>query len=188
MILVVVSWTFFTFASILYIMRIYADCFILESLRVDSFINFLAFVSTLMIGCRLWTGSSNNKSQLVLLTSQVFVMLSVYHGMGQHIRSLNTIQIMYSLKWGWIAQILQLLANTISKLAFITLLAKFKRSKARITCLWTLGLLQVTSVVVLIAFILTQCSPVHKLWNEGTPGTCNGRIRNEHFAFFQGSK
>ena len=89
------------------------------------------------------------------------------------------------------AQIFQLFANTTGKVAVMMYLTMFHgptHAKANLAYLWTLGLLQIASVIVLIAFILAQCSPLEKLWEQAIPGACNGRIRNQNFAFFQGSK
>ena len=182
-----VSWIFFAFALIVCCMRLYADVLILRSPRLDTYITPFTFVSASKSSSR----PANNQPQLVIIASQIFTTLSVYYGMGQHLESLAPVQIMYSLKWSWMAQIFQLFANTTGKIAVITYLTKFSGSsyaKAKLAFLWTLGLLQIASVIVLIAFILAQCSPLQKLWNEAIPGTCNSRIRNQNFAFFQGSK
>lgn len=187
-ILAAVSWIFFVFALLVCCIRLYVDFLILPSpARLDTYIASFTFVSALKSPSR----PANNRPQLAAITSQVFTTLSVYCGMGQHLKSLDPMQIMYSLKWSWMAQILQLFANTTGKVAVITYLTKFlgpSHAKAKLAYLWTLGSLQIASIVVLIAFILTQCSPLQKLWNEAIPCTCNGRFRNQNFAFFQGSK
>ena len=72
--------------------------------------------------------------------------------MGQHLSSLDPVQIMYSLEWGWMAQMLQLLANTTGKLAIITYLRRIlgrAYTKPHRIFLWILGLLQITSISVL---------------------------------------
>ncbi|KAF6230883.1 hypothetical protein HO173_010999 [Letharia columbiana] len=87
--------------------------------------------------------------------------------------------------------IFQLFANTTGKIAVVTYLTTIQgpsHAKTKLAYLWTLGSLQIASINLLIAFILAQCSPLQELWNEAIPGTCNGRIRNQNFAFFQGSK
>ena len=139
---------------------------------------------------RTSSAESDGEPQLIAFFSQVFTTLSVRNGMGQHSRSLDPVQIMYSIKWSWITQVLQLIANAAGKIAVITYLTTIHgptHPKAKLGILWTLGLVQVASITVLVALILTQCSPLQKLWNEGLQGHCNGRIRNERFAFFQGS-
>lgn len=182
-----VSWIFFAFALIMFCMRLCADGFILGIIRRDTWIASITFVSASKSSSR----PANNQPQLVIIASQVFTTLSVYYGMGQHLQSLAPVQIMYSLKWSWMAQIFQLLANTTGKIAVISYLNHISGpsyAKAQSVFLWTLCWLQVASIIVLIAFILAQCSPLQKLWNEAIPGTCNGRIRNRNFAFGQGSK
>ena len=187
-----VSWTLFVISLIVCCMRLYADFLILRSVRVDTYIASVTFVSTSdpFLVHVLGKGLSNIQSQLTATASQVFTTLSVYHGMGQYIKSLNPVKIMYSLKWSWMAQIFQLFANTTGKIAVITYLNVIQgpsHTKTKRTFLWTLGSLQIASIIVIITLILTQCSPLQKLWNERLPGTCNGRIRNQRFAFFQGS-
>ena len=186
-----VSWTFYLFTFIIFCMRLYVDVLILRSPRLDTYIASFTFVGASTSASRPVIRPSNSQPQLIASTSQVFTTLSVYHGMGQHLNSLSAAQTMYSLRWSWMAQILQLLANTTGKIAVITYLNNFQglsRAKAKHAYLWTLGLLQIASTLVLIVFILIQCSPVQKLWNEAIPGACNGRVRNQNFAFFQGSR
>lgn len=186
-----VSWIFFFFALIVFCMRLCADIFILRSPRPDTYMASFTFVGASNSSSHPAIGPSNNQAQLAISISQVFTTLSVYHGMGQYLKSLDPVQIMYSLRWSWMAQIFQLFANTTGKIAVIMYLINIhgpSEAKAKLAYLWTLGSLQIASIIILIVFILTQCSPIQKLWNEAIPGTCNGRIRNQNFAFFQGSK
>ena len=134
---------------------------------------------------------SHRQPQLAVIAAQICTTLSVHHGMGQHIGDLGPPQIVLTLKWVWFAQILQLFANTTGKIAVITYLATIhgpSHHRSKLAFLWSLGSLQVASIVILIALILAQCSPLQKLWNEAFPGTCNGRVRNQNFGFFQGSE
>ena len=134
---------------------------------------------------------SHRQPQLVVVASQICTTLSVHHGMGQHVGTLGSPQIVLAIEWIWLAQILQLIANTIGKIAVITYLATIhgpSHHSCKLAFLWSLGSLQIASIVILIAFVLAQCSPLQKLWNEAIPGTCNGRVRNQNFAFFQGSE
>ncbi len=163
-----VSWSFFVIALIVCYMRLHADFKTLKKPRLDTYIAFLTFVSAsesfpTHVSLK---GFSNIQSQLVATASQVFTTLSVHYGMGQHLKSLESMQIVYSLKWGWMAQISQLFANVTGKLAVITYLNVFpgpSQAQARRACLWTLGSLQIATFIVLLAFILTQCSPLQKL-------------------------
>lgn len=134
---------------------------------------------------------SHRQPQIAVIGSQICTALAVHHGMGQHASTLDPSQMVLSIKWSWMAQILQLFANTTGKIAVISYLATIhgpKHLRSKLAFLWSLSLLQVVSIIILIAFILAQCSPLQKLWNDTIPGTCNGRIRNQNFGFFQGSE
>lgn len=54
--------------------------------------------------------------------------------------------------------------------------------------LWTLAGSNLVINTITVGFILGQCSPVNKLWDDDVAGSCNGRLRNQHLAYFQGSK
>ena len=89
------------------------------------------------------------------------------------------------------AQMLQVVANTTGKIAVVIYIREIlERAYTKPQCifLWTIGVLQVTTIIILEILILTQCSPVAKLWNEALLGSCNGRVRNKHFALFHGSE
>ena len=126
-----------------------------------------------------------------MIISQVFMTMSVANGMGEHQGSIDPAQIPAALKWSWLAQILQLISNSVCKVAVITYLATIhgpSRARTKLAFLWILGILQITSVIVLTALILAQCSPVRKLWDERIPGACSHRLWNQDFAFYQGSE
>ncbi|KAI4131097.1 MAG: hypothetical protein LQ338_001418 [Usnochroma carphineum] len=96
-----------------------------------------------------------------------------------------------ALKYVWQAQPLQLLANTAGKVAIAALLVtlhgpKFARTKT--IFIWTLAGIQLIFVVIAIAMIYAQCRPVSKLWRISLPGTCDGQVRNQYFAYVQGGR
>ncbi|CAO1605761.1 hypothetical protein XANCAGTX0491_009267 [Xanthoria calcicola] len=164
-----VSWTFFAIALIFCSLRLYSDVCVLHYARLDTYLSSAVFA--------------------LIVASQISTTLSVRHGLGQHIGSLEPVQLVSTLRWSWIAQILQLIANTGAKLAamaYLTTIQGPTHPKAKAGFLGTLCILQVASIVTLLAIILAQCSPIEKLWDEALPGTCNGIIRNRQFGFFQG--
>ena len=111
--------------------------------------------------------------------------------MGQHMASLETVQIVSTLKWSWIAQILNLIADTggrLAAMAYLTTIQGPTHPRAKARFLGTLCIVQVASVIAIVAIILAQCSPIKKLWDEARPGTCNGRTRNRDFGYFQGGE
>ncbi|KAL9002989.1 MAG: hypothetical protein Q9188_004107 [Gyalolechia gomerana] len=89
----------------------------------------------------------------------------------------------------WQAQPLQLLANTVGKIAIAALLVTLhgpRFAKAKTIFIWTLAGLQVFIVLIAISLIYAQCRPVSKLWRDDLAGTCDGRVRNQNFAYVQG--
>ncbi|KAL8651017.1 MAG: hypothetical protein Q9226_004900 [Calogaya cf. arnoldii] len=89
----------------------------------------------------------------------------------------------------WHAQPLQLLANASGKLAIATLLVTLhgpKFAKAKSIFIWTLVATQTVIVIIAIAMIYAQCVPVEKLWKVSRRGKCDGRARNEKWAYLQG--
>lgn len=129
--------------------------------------------------------------QLLAITSQVFTTLSVSRGMGKHIGTLSSENIVMSLKYSWLAQSVQLFVICIGKLAVVAYLTTIygpSYAKLKRALLWTIGSLQLAAGIVNITIIFTQCSPAAKLWNEDLKGSCNGRLRNQDFAYFTGSR
>lgn len=130
-------------------------------------------------------------SKLIALASQVLIALAIHYGLGNHIESLDQQHSTLALTYIWQAQPLQLVANTTAKIAIAALLVtlhgpKFAREKT--IFIWTLAGLQTVFVVVAIALIYAQCTPAAKLWQISIPGTCDGRVRNQYFAYVQGGK
>ena len=110
--------------------------------------------------------------------------------MGKHVDALSSQDIIMSLKYVWFAQCVQLLVICLGKLAVVAYLAIFhgpSDAKIKRALLWTIGSVQLAAGVVNIIIIFTQCSPMAKLWNEALEGSCNGRLRNQDFAYFTGS-
>ena len=172
-------------------MRLYADAFILHKIRVDSHIILITIVSLSQPANVHWMPSLTNGLQLFVITQQVFTTLMVHSGMGQHVTSLTPAQIELSLKYSWVAQPMQLFANSLGKLAVVAYLTTIHgptNATLKLSFIWSVGASQFISVVVCITLIFLQCTPLPKLWNEGLEGTCDGRLRNQNFAYFQGGK
>ena len=111
--------------------------------------------------------------------------------MGQHVVNLTPQQIVSCLKWSWVAQPLQLFANSFGKLPVISYLAMIhgpSHARLKLSLLWTLGAVQFIGTMIIIVFIFTQCTPIAKLWDEKLPGNCNGEARNQTWAYGQASE
>ncbi|KAL8651805.1 MAG: hypothetical protein Q9210_003055 [Variospora velana] len=163
------SWALFAITFIVISLRFLSDSFLLHSFKLPSYLALCAF--------------------LLALASQVLIGLAVHYGLGEHIDSLDQREISLALTYIWQAQPLQLLANTTGKFAIAALLVTLhgpRFAKAKTIFIWTLVGFQTAFVAIGIVMIYTQCRPVAKLWRDSLPGTCDGRGRNQTFAYAQG--
>ncbi|KAL8811299.1 MAG: hypothetical protein Q9200_001910 [Gallowayella weberi] len=168
-ILLEVSWTLFGTSLLVLGLRLFADLYFMRSFKLPSFFTLLG----LLLG----------------LAGQILITNSVRWGLGRHIEGLDPKQIEMTMTYIWHAQPVQLLANASGKLAIATLLVTLhgpKFAKAKSIFIWTLAATQTTIVVIAIAMIYAQCKPVQKLWKVMSPGVCDGRDRNEKWAYLQG--
>jgi hypothetical protein len=91
------------------------------------------------------------------------------------------------MKYSWIFQILKIAAMAAGKLAIIAALLQIRGPhEGRAWFLWAVGSSTVLFNSMTIVSLLAQCPPVQKLWDDGLPGSCNGRDPNQKFAFFSG--
>lgn len=100
-------------------------------------------------------------------------------------------EIRMTMTYVWQAQPIQLLANTTGKVSIAALLVTLhgpKYAKSKTIFIWTLAAISTIFVIIAIVMIYAQCSPVAKLWNESLLGNCDGRIRNQNFAYVQGGE
>lgn len=104
---------------------------------------------------------------------------------------LNPEEIRMTMTYIWQAQPIQLLANTAGKVSIAALLVTLhgpKYAKSKTIFIWTLAAISTIFVIIAIVMIYVQCSPVAKLWHESLPGSCDGRMRNQTFAYVQGGE
>ncbi|CAI7576641.1 unnamed protein product [Penicillium pancosmium] len=119
----------------------------------------------------------------------ILVTVSVIYGIGSHEDVLSGSEIVEALKWGWINQMLGLLATAFGKLAIVAFLQQIHgpEHRERVIGLWILAISNLIVNAITVGMVLTQCTPLEKLWNFSVPGTCDGLERNKHIAYFQGS-
>lgn len=190
-VLLIVTWVLCAVTIGVVGMRLYADAFILHKIRVDSYIILITFVRLSQPPNLHWRALLTYNLQLFVITQQIFTTLMVHSGMGQHVKSLTPAQIELSLKYSWIAQPMQLFANSLGKLAVVAYLTTIhgpSNARLKLSFIWSVGASQFVSVVICITLIFLQCTPLPKLWDETIEGTCDGRLRNQNFAYFQGGK
>jgi hypothetical protein len=127
--------------------------------------------------------------KVIAMLSCIFLTLSIAYGLGQHITSLSSEQIVLTIKWSWANQILAIFAIAFGKLAIVAFLQQIHgpEDRSKVIFLWAIAASNLVINTITVGMILGQCSPVQKLWDEDLPGSCDGRIRNQNCAYFQGS-
>lgn len=153
-----------------------------------------------------------NLFQIVGVSAQIFLQLSVENGMGQHMADLmeEPQRLVRSLKWSWAFQLvrkiqiprrlsisltssidiqLAIASSVIGKLAIIAFLLAIRGHQSRKPWfLWSVAISIIAINAAVWGTILNQCSPVAKLWDISIPGECNNRLLNQNYSYFQASK
>lgn len=116
--------------------------------------------------------------------------VSAWYGLGRHKNELDHGNIVQTNLWSWIGQILAILSLPFARIAVIAFLRSLEAGTNRKGrwILLVVGALQAAINVIEVGFILKQCTPARKLWNQEVPGTCDGVVVCSQVGFLQGSK
>lgn len=200
--LMIVTWVECAIATILLLARVYTTWKITRHIRSDLHLALLTFVWHYLYPLnisipRLSRFSKANFKLLTLLSPQVVAFISVIlltiginYGIGAHQDQLTTEQIVAATKWSWINQAVGIFAIGTGKLALVAFLQQIHgpEHRGRVTFLWGVAISNLILNCITIGMIMTQCSPRAKLWDSDLAGTCDGRLRNQNMAYFQGSQ
>lgn len=120
----------------------------------------------------------------------VFLVVGTLNGLGVHQSYLTSNERQLSILCGWVNQMLILVAIGLTKIAIVIFLLRIQGyfEIKSFAFLWFLAGSNFVINCITFPFILTQCSPVQKLWNEGLRGTCEGRKRTQIMGYYQGCK
>ncbi|KKA22208.1 hypothetical protein T310_3772 [Rasamsonia emersonii CBS 393.64] len=168
--LLAVLWVEFFVAFALLLARIYTTWRITRRVRLDLYLTLLTFA--------------------IATASAVFLTLSISYGLGQHIENLTEEGIVATIKWSWVNQVLAIFAIGLGKLAIVAFLQQIHgpEGRGKIIALWALAASNFVINAITVGMVLSQCTPLQKLWDESLPGTCDGRRRNQNCAYFQGTQ
>ncbi|KAL4940016.1 hypothetical protein BDV06DRAFT_224502 [Aspergillus oleicola] len=161
---------------------------------VETFIGltffFLRFITNWKIVSRFrWDFAVASLTVTMQVIAQIFLQLSVNHGMGRHINTLSHESQVQTLKWSWVFQLLAIAGSMLGKLAILAFLMQIRgRHEKKPWLLIILGVLIAAINIAVLGTILGQCAPMAKLWDDSLPGTCDpGRENNQNYSFFQAS-
>lgn len=116
-------------------------------------------------------------------------MISVTFGLGFHVQDLGHADIVMALHTSWVSQLTAIVAAVTGKLSIIAFLDQIRgRHQGRPWFLYFIGISNVIVNIIVVVFILLQCTPLERLWDERVPGDCNLRRLNNHYAYFQGGE
>ncbi|KAJ5609946.1 hypothetical protein N7510_006665 [Penicillium lagena] len=95
----------------------------------------------------------------------------------------------YALLFGWINQLLALLAIGLGKITIVLFLEQIQgyRTHLRTFTLWFLAGSNMVINLIVAVLALVQCEPPRRLWNEEIPGVCPGKKRVQIFGYIQGA-
>jgi len=127
--------------------------------------------------------------QLCCTLASALSTIGIYYGLGKHQALLEPVQIVLALKYTWAGIIVALFAIPMGKLTIVAFLVQLHNQgdHRRIAFLWCAAVSNLIINAITVAMALASCSPIAKLWNHSLPGTCDGILRNQHCAYFQGS-
>ncbi|OJJ44531.1 hypothetical protein ASPZODRAFT_134612 [Penicilliopsis zonata CBS 506.65] len=167
--LVIVSWTEFGICLVLLLARTYTTWAITKRIRLDLYLAVFTFITATLSLC--------------------FFTLSILYGLGQHISVLSTQQATEAMKWAWSNTLVSLFAISGGKFAVVAFLHQLHgpQDRGKKIFLWTLASSNLIMNTITVGTILGTCMPAAKLWDSSLPGTCDGGLRNQNCAYFQGS-
>lgn len=129
-----------------------------------------------------------NGFQVLCVLSQAFFVVAIIFGLGAHVEDLGHSDVVVALHTTWVSQISGIVAAVTGKLSIIAFLNQIRgRHRGRPWFLYFIGASNIVVNIIVVVFILIQCTPLVKLWDERVPGDCKARPLNENYAYFQGS-
>jgi hypothetical protein len=140
------------------------------------------------------TNYSDAAYQILALIATVFLSISVRFGLGDHLTALlaNAPEnIAKNQLHQWIFTTFAIVAISTGKLTIIAFILQIEGSTLhglRKLILWVFAASNIIVNVIILPIIWTQCAPTAKMWNNSLPGNCAGRLRNQLYGYFQGSK
>lgn len=190
------TWALFAVALIVLIARIYTSFRLTEVVAIDLYLAVLTFVSPYP-AAPTWNpvverplAFAHQSEQILASISIAFFTVAVCYGLGQHVDALSIDQRIESMRWSWRFVGVSLIAIPVGKLTIIAFLQLLHAPDARWRdyFLWTLGASNLVVNAITVGVALSSCTPRAKLWDVRLEGECNGILRNEYCAFFQGCK
>jgi hypothetical protein len=123
-------------------------------------------------------------------SSNILYTISVSYGTGRHQVYLTAEAASLAFKYNIISQVVGIFSITLARISFAMLLLAIlsKPQRGLRLFIWTIIVCQIAINLVTIIYILVQCRPIVKLWDNTVPGTCLSPEIQTYFGFTQGCK
>ena len=132
--------------------------------------------------------------QSLAVIATIFLTLSVAFGLGEHLAILEEKSpelIAKNQFYQWIFTTFAIVAITLGKIAIIAFILQIEGTTTLGKRKWVLYGFPASNLlvnIIILPIIWVQCSPTAKIWDDSLPGNCNGRLRNQLYGYFQGSR
>lgn len=132
-------------------------------------------------------------SQSLGILATIFLTLSVLYGLGEHLADLaakDPLLINKNQFYHWIFTTFAIITISLGKMTIIAFILQIESNTGgkRKWILYGFAISNAIVNIIILPIIWVQCTPTAKMWNNDLPGNCNGRLRNEMYGYFQGSK
>jgi rhodopsin domain-containing protein len=119
----------------------------------------------------------------------VFLIYGVHWGLGQRLEVFNLITFSQINKWSMFTQVVIYISLSFSKMAVVAFLQRMHgpNDRNRVIFLWTVAGSNTIMNLIAMALMLTQCTPIAKIWDDSQSGSCASISRAQDYGYVQGS-
>jgi hypothetical protein len=113
----------------------------------------------------------------------------VHWGTGRHQVYLSPEAAVLAFKYNVLSQVVGIVSITMARISYAMLLLAILSpwQHALRNSMWTIISSQVILNFAVAVYILAQCSPITKIWDQSVPGTCLPPYFQEYIMFAQGA-
>lgn len=165
-------WTIIGIALFFLGLRIYLKWKYGKTISADDYVLSLSWVRILAVSCR----PLSKTRQIFLMLNAVFITISTYYGLGDHIQNVPYANIPPALMWGTFGELCIELSLQAGKTSFAMTLLRLVIHRWQKWLLWFI-IISLNVVMGLNAIaIFVWCRPVQKIWDWSVPGTCTSPL------------
>ena len=178
---------FLGFDLLLVCLRVYVRTKVIKTFGWDDIFMIVALVRSMLCDHTLLL--SWLIYQITAFIAMSIEAAATHNGLGQHIVYLRPEQASLVAKWNRIGQMPWVISNMFIKLSISVFLYRiFATKSSSKRALYPIIILNIIGNLASFTTILSQCTPVSKLWNPSIPGKCWNPKKQLDIGIFQGCK